>query len=89
MRTNNKVLEALFDALAAEMTDQLENGKQKLSKEGELVRESPDAATLNVIRQLLKDNGIQVIGEKSDALRSIVNALPFNTDLDTEDGYRN
>lgn len=80
MKINSAAMEALFDLLTEEFKDQLVNGKQVVDKEGEVVRLSPDAATLSAIRQFLKDNNISVTPGTSDPLREIANGLPFVND---------
>lgn len=90
MKTNTALLEQLMDLLTQEMKDQLENGKQIYDKNtGEVVRTSPDAATLNTIRQFLKDNGIEARGDKSPALQSLASQLPFGDVPEDEPAYRN
>jgi len=78
--SRNKNLDAIFDLLADEMKKMLVDGKVAIDKEsGEAVHISPDAATLNVIRQFLKDNGITAAseGQGHDKLQSISQSLPF------------
>jgi len=82
MKTSTSTLEALFDALASELAKQIEEGKDVATKDGEIVRASPDASTLNVARQFLKDNGVEVVGEQSEGLRKLANVLPFTDNLD-------
>lgn len=82
MKTTSKALEAVFDLLAEEFKAQLRDGKIAYDKNtGEEIKLSPDAATLNVIRQFLKDQGIEAIGEKSDQLGDLAASLPFNSDI--------
>jgi predicted deacylase len=78
--SRSKNLDAIFDLLADEMKKMLTEGKVAIDKEsGEALHVSPDAATLNVIRQFLKDNGITAAseGEGHDKLHQIGQALPF------------
>jgi hypothetical protein len=73
-------LNNIFDILTDEMKKMLTNGKLAIDKEsGEAVHVSPDAATLNVIRQFLKDNNISAAseGDAHDKLTKIGTALPF------------
>jgi hypothetical protein len=87
--SRNSKLNAIFDILADEMEKMLTDGKLAIDKEsGEAVHISPDAATLNVIRQFLKDNGITAAseGQGHDKLLSIGQSLPF---AHVEDGYSN
>lgn len=71
-------MEALHKALADTFKDILDNGKTVVDKEGEVVKLTPDAATLGAIRQFLKDNGIEAAEGKSEALNAIAGRqLPF------------
>lgn len=76
-----KVLEDLFEGLLKELGKQLKEGRKVLTKSGEVETVSPDAATLNVVRQLLKDNGIEAT-EENDHLKELRNSLPFGNDDD-------
>ena len=90
MKTNTALLESLMDLLTDEMKEQLEQGKSVYDKAtGETIRVSPDAATLNVIRQFLKDAGIDVRGENNDKLQHIRSQLPFGNVPADEPVYRN
>ena len=82
MKTTNERLDALFDFFVDEMMEQVEEGRKVVTKEGEVVMVSPDAATLSVIRQFLRDNGINVIGEsgKSTKGQKLAEVLPFAVD---------
>lgn len=90
MKTDTKALQTLFDSLADTMRDVLENGKAVTDKEtGELVRVTPDASTLNVIRQFLKDNQIDAVAKAGSPLGKLADSLPFTgvPTADDEDGY--
>lgn len=87
--SRSNTLDAIFDLLTDEMKKMLTEGKVAIDKEsGEAIHVSPDAATLNVIRQFLKDNGITAAseGQGHDKLQSLGQSLPFPH---TEDGYTN
>ncbi|MBT4680401.1 MAG: hypothetical protein HOB69_11180 [Flavobacterium sp.] len=58
-------LGALHGLLARHLADKLVSGEC-----------SP--ADLNVIRQFLRDNNIECLGENNDDIQSIVKELPFN-----------
>jgi hypothetical protein len=79
----SKTLEDLFEGLLKELGKQLKEGRKVLTKSGDVEQVSPDAATLNVIRQLLKDNGIEAT-EENDALKGLRNSLPFASDDDND-----
>lgn len=66
----SKATEELLSSLHGAMADAM---KKKLDS-GEAT-----ASDLNVIRQFLKDNGINADGEKSEQLQGLVDELP---DLD-------
>lgn len=57
-------LEELHAALARSLTSRINSGEAT-------------AADLNVIRQFLKDNGIDSIPKKGSPLGDLVNTLPF------------
>ena len=81
---NKSRLEALHDALATEMARILKDGEVAVDKEtGEAVRTTPAAATLNAIRQFLKDNNIEAPHDGTPAINSLrdaVTRLPFGED---------
>ena len=75
-------LEALHDLLATEMTKMLEGGRVVIV-DGEPTKVSPDAATLNAIRQFLKDNGIESPVGGTPAVNDLAKKsteLPFGAD---------
>lgn len=73
MKTNTAALEGLFDALATTMKEQL--------------TADPSASTMNVIRQFLKDQGIQARAAKGSPLGNLVGSLPQFSDDDVEDNH--
>lgn len=66
--TVEKKLTKLHELLCDELTDRLKNG------EGEGERAAP--ATLNVIRQFLRDNNIDGSPEDNEALQDLLKELP-------------
>jgi hypothetical protein len=75
-------LEALHDLLATEMNNILKNGKIVVV-DGEATKVSPDAATLNAVRQFLKDNSIEAPHGGTEAINGLkesVTRLPFGLD---------
>jgi hypothetical protein len=75
-------LEQLHDLLATEMKNILEGGKVVII-DGEPTKVSPDAATLNAIRQFLKDNSIEAPAGGTPATKGLQEAatkLPFGAD---------
>jgi hypothetical protein len=84
-KATNEAMSALHGALAREFKDILENGKAVQDREtGELVRLTPDASTLNAVRQFLKDNNIQSAPGTNPELANLANRvnLPFPTQTD-------
>lgn len=79
-------LEELHDALAAEMARILREGEVAKDPEtGEAVKTTPAAATLNAIRQFLKDNNIEAPVGGTPATNDLAKAasatkLPFGAD---------
>ncbi|MRN79450.1 MULTISPECIES: hypothetical protein [unclassified Brucella] len=73
MKTDKSALEKLFDAFADEL-------------KGQLAGDEPvPAATLNVIRQFLKDQNVNTVPGQNDKLNEIANSLPFNGQEHTGD----
>lgn len=62
MKTDSTVLAALLDQLALTMKEQLAM--------------DPNASTMNVVRQFLKDNGITARVAKGSPLGNLVDSLP-------------
>jgi len=81
-KASAKALAELHGALAKEMKRILEDGVTATNDEGEIVKLTPGASHLNVIRQFLKDNSVEntVVAEELNQAAPKV-ALPFtNTD---------
>lgn len=76
MTASQEKLSNLHDALANHFADVLKNGEEELTKDGEVVRVKPKAATLNAIRQFLKDNGIEAKPGEGTGLGHLVAQLP-------------
>lgn len=72
MAATEDKLSQLHDLLADAMQKKLDGG-------------DATASDLNVIRQFLKDNGIECDGRKSDKMQGLAHTLP---DLDSEDEDR-
>lgn len=76
-------LEELHDLLATEMKKMLDEGRKVVVGEA-VVAVSPDAATLNAIRQFLKDNGIEAPAGGTPATKDLAESatkLPFGADV--------
>jgi len=81
-RASTEALSRLHAALAEEMRKILQEGVHEVDKTGERVTVTPGAAYLNVIRQFLKDNGIDnpTVGDELNQAPKF-QGLPFtNTD---------
>jgi len=78
MKTNSKSLESLFDAFADQLKTILTEGRTVVDKEGEVVQLTPDAASLNVIRQFLKDTGTAPAPGTNPVVNDIAANLPFD-----------
>jgi hypothetical protein len=77
MAVSKETLDKIHELLAADMLDRLENGTNVVDKEtGEVEKVSISAAELNVIRQFLKDNGIDkgAAPKGDDPMRALVEA---------------
>jgi light-regulated signal transduction histidine kinase (bacteriophytochrome) len=89
MKTDKSKMDGLFDKFAELLAETLEQGKAVVNKEtGELERVTPDAATLNVVRQFLKDTGtVLQPGTSHEAVERLRNRdLPFNGE-EYEEGH--
>lgn len=72
-------MEELFDAFAKTLKDTLIEGKAIVDKDtGEVTHITPDAASLSVIRQFLKDQNITVAPNTNEVVNDIAANLPFN-----------
>lgn len=79
MKTDSKALASLFDAFAEQLQTILTEGRTVIDKEtGDAVKVSPDAASLNVIRQFLKDTGTNIAPGTNPVVNDIVSKLPFD-----------
>lgn len=67
-----KLLSELHELLALDLKDRLVNGEE--GKDGEVRKASP--ATLNVIRQFLRDNSIDGIPIEGSPLGDLIKSLP-------------
>ncbi len=89
-RTDSKAMEALFDVFADTLRAMIAEGKSVIDKEtGEVVKLTPDAASLNVVRQFLKDNGQTVLPGTNKAVNDLASQLPFDGSEYEEEGYVN
>lgn len=80
MKTDTSAMHGLFDKFAEMLAETLDQGKAVIDKEtGEITRVTPDAATLNVVRQFLKDTGtVLQPGTNHKAVDKLATSLPFN-----------
>ncbi|MGN6552071.1 MAG: hypothetical protein ACTHJ3_19575 [Pararhizobium sp.] len=88
MKTDSKAMASLFDAFAEVLRDTVVNGKTVEDKAtGEIVKITPDAATLNVVRQFLKDTGTNIAPGTNPVVNDIASRLPFNGEEYQDDAY--
>ena len=78
MKTNSEALEGLFDEFANVLKETVVNGKTVVDKEGEVHTITPDAASLNVVRQFLKDQGVSVAPGTNKTVNDLASSLPFS-----------
>ena len=82
MAVSKETLAKIHELLANEMVERLEAGSVVRDKEGDLVAASITAAEMNVIRQFLKDNGIDQAVSDSDVANPFDKlVLATNNDL--------
>lgn len=73
----------LLDKLVEAFDDILTNGEKEVTKEGEVVRVSPKAATLNTIRQFIDSQKVSVLvnpNTKAGQVSAKLMSLPFRPD---------
>lgn len=75
----NEKLQDIYDLLVNEMEKMLTEGKTVVAGD-EVVKVSPDAATLNVIRQFLKDNNVGGAPVPSNPANRLLDKLPFSVE---------
>ena len=68
-------LDAMADAFDQVLLKVLQDGREILTKDGELARVEPTAADLNVIRQRLKDCGITAVGTANNPIGNLVKEM--------------
>lgn len=83
MKTTTEDLGNLFDDFVEQLHDIVKNGEDAVV-DGKVVKISAKPATLAVIRQLLKDNGIEARGTKASKLGDLANSLPFTSDDESD-----
>ena len=76
MKDPKAALGDLHTALATHLSDVIRNGEEKVTEDGVVVRVKPGAATLNVIRQFLKDNGIEAESLPGTPINRLATNLP-------------
>jgi hypothetical protein len=69
----NKLMDAVVDVLL----DQVENGSNEVTKDGEVIKVPASAAILNVARQFLKDHNIQP-SKNNEKVKGLIASLPFD-----------
>lgn len=84
-RTDQKAIDRLFDAFAETLSQIILEGKTVIDKEGEVQKITPDAATLNVVRQFLEKNGGTVLPGTNSKVNELTKLLPFDGSEYNED----
>lgn len=84
MKTDEKKLSEVFDDLVDKLHDIVKHGEDAVVGEA-IVKVSPKPATLNVIRQLLKDNNIQAKRGSKNKLGQLANELPVFSEDEERD----
>lgn len=79
----NDKLKDIYNLLVNEMEKMLTEGKTVVAGD-EVVKVSADAATLNVIRQFLKDNNVGGGPVEANPANRLVDKLPFPKDAAKE-----
>jgi light-regulated signal transduction histidine kinase (bacteriophytochrome) len=89
MKTDKSAMDGLFDKFAELLAETLDQGKAVVDKDsGDIVRVTPDAATLNVVRQFLKDTGtVLQPGTTNSAVDKLAQSLPFGGEEHEEEHY--
>ena len=76
-RATDDTLGSLHGVLAGHFKELLTKGVEETDKEGNKYFRKASAAELSVIRQFLKDNGIEAVAATGSPLGSLVDSLPF------------
>jgi hypothetical protein len=76
-------LKSIYDLFVDEMEKMLTEGKTVVAGD-DVVKVSADAATLNVIRQFLKDNNVGGAPVATNPANRLVDKLPFPKDAAKE-----
>jgi ABC-type antimicrobial peptide transport system ATPase subunit len=76
----------VFDGFVEVITDIVKNGEEEVTKDGDVVRVKPKAATLGVIRQFLKDQNITASPEHK-GIKKLLD-IPFSVDDDVQPEQR-
>lgn len=84
MSASDKTLSDIHEALAKELLKRVKDGEDEVV-DGEIVKVSAKPATLNVVRQFLKDNGVEARPAAGSPLGKLADSLPFtDPSLDEE-----
>jgi len=81
--TEQDIWQLLHEGLADHLLRCLREGETVADKEGNTYRVDPKPATLNVIRQFLRDNNVEAPDKPGSKTRELANELPFD---DEENG---
>jgi hypothetical protein len=76
----------IFDGFVDTLKDIVKHGETEVTKDGEVVKVSPKPATLNVIRQFLKDQNINAAPTHKGLSSLAASAVQMPFQVDDEDG---
>lgn len=87
-KRTTKDLASMFDHMVDTMNSILKDGEEHVTKDGEVIRTKPKAATLGVIRQFLRDQNINASHENHAGLNALATKFsdaPFDPEEDFGD----
>ena len=69
------ILNQVSDGLDKRLLDLLNNGREIMTKDGELLRVEATAADLNIVRQRLKDCGVSATPTEENPIGNIIEEM--------------
>jgi hypothetical protein len=89
--SDDKITQQVAELFDKQLLHVLENGREVMTRDGDVVRVEPTAADLNVIRQRLKDCGVTSMVVDDSPIASIVENMRrqglrlANVDMESDD----
>jgi len=89
--SDDKITQQVAELFDKQLLHVLENGREVMTRDGDVVRVEPTAADLNVIRQRLKDCGVTSMVVDDSPIASIVENMRrqglrlSNVDMESDD----